>query len=123
MSNTPTLNDDSELTDLLGGIDADFGYAVGNLNMDTTPESRAEIIDKVRSWLHQHDEARDKQHEIELTQVIEERDTAEEWADKLAYAKLGIEQVGEHSNMNNPWTEALELLQNEANPDKGNSNE
>ena len=32
------------ILEFLGSIDADFGYAVGNLNMDTTPENRKEII-------------------------------------------------------------------------------
>lgn len=40
-------------------------------------------------------------------QVLEQRDRAEEWADKLAFA-LGGEAIGEHSTMNNPWQNALD---------------
>lgn len=39
------MNDLSEkIEEMLSHLDVDFGYAVGNLNMDTTPESRKEII-------------------------------------------------------------------------------
>jgi hypothetical protein len=47
-------------------------------------------------------------------QLIAERDEAEEWAHRLAYAKFTIEQIGEHSNLNNPWQNALELLEAES---------
>lgn len=53
-----------------------------------------------------------KQLDMYLNQALEERDSAEEWADKFAYtisAKLGID-VGEHSNMNSPWVNAYEAL-------------
>lgn len=36
------------IANMLGLIDVDFGYAVGNLNMDTTPESRKELIDAIQ---------------------------------------------------------------------------
>jgi len=42
-------------------------------------------------------------------QILEERDNAQEWADKLAYSIGSVEEIGEHSNMNNPWKEAEEL--------------
>lgn len=53
-----------------------------------------------------------KQLDMHLDQALEERDSAEEWADKFAYtigAKLGID-VGEHSSMNSPWVNAYEAL-------------
>lgn len=50
--------------------------------------------------------------ERETMQLIDERDGAEEWADKLAYAVGPVEDIGEHSNDNNPWANALEILKN-----------
>jgi hypothetical protein len=47
--------------------------------------------------------------EFEIWQLVSERDSATEWADKLAHAiaeRLGVD-IGEHSNANNPWQEAL----------------
>ena len=46
-------------------------------------------------------------------QTLTERDNYHEWADKLANAiaeHFGIE-IGEHSNLNNPWSVALEALE------------
>lgn len=42
--------------------------------------------------------------------IILERDTAEEWADKLAglIASMTGFEIGEHSNINNPWERAAE---------------
>jgi hypothetical protein len=42
--------------------------------------------------------------------TIGERDGAQEAADALAYAIAPIEVIGEHSNMNDPWANALEAL-------------
>lgn len=39
-----------------------------------------------------------------------ERDDCHEWADKLARA-IGGAEVGEHSNLNHPWSNALEMAQ------------
>lgn len=49
-------------------------------------------------------------------QTIGERDNHHEWADKLANAiatYFGAE-IGEHSNMNCPWAEALEVIEGAA---------
>lgn len=46
-------------------------------------------------------------HDREMCEVLAERDRAEEWADKLAFA-LGGPAIGEHSSMNNPWQNALD---------------
>src|SRR6185437_10183196 len=46
-----------------------------------------------------------------LDETIGERDRAEDAADKLAYAIAPIEVIGEHTGDNDPWTEALEVLQ------------
>ena len=46
-------------------------------------------------------------------QTLKERDSYQEWADKLAAAiakHLGVE-IGEHSNMNNPWAEILDAIE------------
>jgi hypothetical protein len=46
-------------------------------------------------------------------ETIRDRDTYQEWADKLANAiatHFGAE-IGEHSNMNCPWAEALEVIE------------
>jgi len=46
-------------------------------------------------------------------QTLTERDNYHEWADKLANAiaeHFGIE-IGEHSNLNNPWSVALDTLE------------
>lgn len=45
-----------------------------------------------------------------VEQVIDERDQAQEWADKLAHA-IGGDAIGEHSNMNNPWQNALDIAE------------
>lgn len=50
-------------------------------------------------------------HEVTISQ----RDAAEEWADKLAYAVAPIEVIGEHSNLNNPWEQAYNLVRSDAN--------
>lgn len=50
------------------------------------------------------------EHDRNLTQVMDERDRFEEWADRLADAVGPIELIGEHSSGNNPWANALELI-------------
>jgi hypothetical protein len=52
-------------------------------------------------------------HEKEILKVIDERDQYHEWADKLADAiaeRLGVD-IGEHSNLNSPWENALEFIE------------
>src|SRR6185437_7952711 len=51
--------------------------------------------------------------EQEILRVIDERDQYHEWADKLADAiaeRFGVE-IGEHSSLNSPWTNALEFIE------------
>lgn len=47
------------------------------------------------------------------TSLISERDLAQHFADELACAigKLLNVDVGEHSNLNNPWQTALEAIE------------
>ncbi|WP_186043106.1 helix-turn-helix domain-containing protein [Burkholderia gladioli] len=59
-------------------------------------------------------DARIKQLERSLDEVMIERDEYEDTADKLAAAiakYLGVD-IGEHSNLNCPWSEALEAIEN-----------
>lgn len=51
--------------------------------------------------------------EIADLQTIDERDSAEHWADLLAGAIADHfgHPIGEHSNDNNPWWEALKIIQ------------
>lgn len=46
-------------------------------------------------------------------QTLEERDNAEDWADRLAngIARHWDIDIGEHSNLNNPWLEAAEHIE------------
>lgn len=50
--------------------------------------------------------------EIQLDQVINERDHHEAWADKLAHAISAFTgtDIGEHSSANSPWFSALDAL-------------
>lgn len=47
----------------------------------------------------------------DCTGLLSERDFAQHWADELAWRIadiLGVE-IGEHSNLNNPWQEACDF--------------
>lgn len=44
-------------------------------------------------------------------EIIAERDQYHDWADTLAYAVAPLEEIGEHSNVNNPWQNALDILE------------
>lgn len=43
-------------------------------------------------------------------ETIDQRDRAESAADKLAYAIADVDTIGEHSNLNDPWANALDEL-------------
>jgi hypothetical protein len=54
-----------------------------------------------------------EKHEREVLKEIDERDRCAAWADRLADAiatYTGVD-IGEHSNMNDPWGNALEALE------------
>lgn len=58
------------------------------------------------------------EQERALSQVIDERDSYHEWADKLAAAiaeHFGVD-IGEHSSINNPWAEALDAFSEDGAP-------
>jgi len=46
--------------------------------------------------------------------TIDQRDAAQDWADRLAYAIAPLDVIGEHSNMNDPWHNALDHLDDAA---------
>ena len=62
----------------------------------------------VAAWL------RSPEAEEALARAIDERDAAIEWADRLAYAIAPVGVIGEHSNLNNPWQNALAHLRGES---------
>jgi hypothetical protein len=49
---------------------------------------------------------------LDVATIIDERDAAIEWADRLAEAIAGYfsSDIGEHSNLNDPWRNALDLV-------------
>ena len=68
---------------------------------------------------HREDEAKMKALETRVaeleacnTRLLCERDDADGWAGRLADAIAAHmrEDIGEHSNLNNPWANALELI-------------
>lgn len=48
----------------------------------------------------------------EVQEAINQRDDAQDWADRLAEAIAAHfgEDIGEHSSLNNPWQNALESI-------------
>jgi hypothetical protein len=79
-------------------------------------ESRAAIAHKLQLMLAADPTPPAQEADQELMQVIAERDQYHEWADKLADAiaeKFGVD-IGEHSNLNSPWANALEAIETPA---------
>jgi hypothetical protein len=68
--------------------------------------ARAEAAEASVARLTEALRAEQQAHE----QTVAERDNAQEWADKLAYAVASEDVIGEHTNMNEPWANALKLL-------------
>ena len=66
-------------------------------------DARAEELVKLQQRVDQLERSED--------QLIGERDQAQEAADRLAYAIGSVEEIGEHSNLNCPWTNACELVE------------
>ncbi len=65
--------------------------------------------------------ARVAEAEQALADTLDERDQYHEMADKLADAIAAHfgEDIGEHSNLNCPWTQALELIESRASASAG----
>jgi len=63
------------------------------------------------NYKRDRDEARAAREaaEAEVAAVIDERDNAQDWADKLSWAIAPLDEIGEHSNANNPWANAVEI--------------
>lgn len=79
--------------------------AIQNL-LATAQEHHQEQVEKASTPQAQNSER-------EMSELISERDSATEWADKLAHAiveRLGVD-IGEHANTNNPWQEALDCCE------------
>jgi hypothetical protein len=77
------------------------------LRMNNTALSTSPLLDK------------NDQTEGEIDRLIDQRDNAEEWADRLAnaIAQHFDVDVGEHSSLNNPWNEALTAIESPPKPD------
>ena len=80
-----------------------FGFACCSAH--PVAEAAAALVAEVRRL-----RARVEQLDRALGETIDDRDQMHEIADKLAYAVAPEEVIGEHSSMNDPWTNALELI-------------
>jgi len=77
-----------------------------------TPVSWAQAVAVAERALTDAEAKRSALAEREVIEILAERDDAEEWADRLARAiaaATGVD-IGEHSNLNNPWGRALEAV-------------
>lgn len=79
--------------------------AAANRARDDARSDLVKLRERVAALTRERDDER-RAHE----RTIDQRDNAEEWADKLAYAIGTIEEIGEHSSSNNPWREALDIF-------------
>lgn len=96
-----------ELTpdDLDGGFVAECVSLPGCVSQgDTVPEALVNIADAYAAI----EVARLKR---QVGEEVNRRDAAEEWADKLAHAIAGPDEIGEHSNTNSPWANALAIAE------------
>ncbi len=53
-------------------------------------------------------------HEAEMLKLIDERDRLESMLDRFAYAVAPESEIGEHSSANDPWANALAILEGKA---------
>jgi hypothetical protein len=81
---------------------------------DDSPDGFVNMDAAYRRMLDAHPSAPQRPSDDELwDQTLQERDDYHEWADKLANAiasHFGVE-IGEHSNLNEPWANALEAIE------------
>lgn len=82
---------------------------MSNLN-DIINQQREEIAQR-REQLAKANE-RVKELEQDVLEEIENRDSREEWLDKLSseISRYFCVDIGEHSSANNPWLEAFEAI-------------
>jgi hypothetical protein len=94
--------------------DADWQFVI---RARTAMPAMAGEIRRLRAELataHEQAARTDRQFD----QVLRERDDLHDIADKLAYAVAPEEIIGEHSSMNDPWENALDLITPMAEVDK-----
>ena len=65
-------------------------------------------------YIDQHERTHGESVESMIESLITERDEAQEWADRLAYAIAPQDVIGEHSSHNDPWANALKLAEEHA---------
>lgn len=86
---------------VMSGVDGD-AFAVLVAAAPTVIRELCDEVERLR---------RDLQREkVAHGETVDQRDRAEEWADKLAYAVAPIDVIGEHSSGNSPWGNALDLV-------------
>lgn len=74
------------------------------------------VADTALGWAADHGFARTEQvgptslEEAAVRLLRQDRDRCAAWADRLAYAIGTVEEIGQHSNLNDPWVNALDLL-------------
>lgn len=71
-----------------------------------------ELYADLQKAQRERDELKERVTELDrdLGETIDDRDRAQDAADKLAYAIAPIEVIGEHSSENDPWKNALERV-------------
>lgn len=92
------------------GREHGYGAWVSQGMLDMVPDHWVRLV-PVREDNHTPAPVPFEQHERAVTEEIERRDEAEEWADKLAAELAPAHVVGEHSLKNHPWRNALEWAQ------------
>lgn len=126
-TNTPTSSDDelrliNEMQALgFQAVQAVYGYSFakkvaenpphltnGKSYWQLSPNQAKELL----SLIKQDREARDVSHEKEIMTLIDERDSLEKRLESMSGAVAAYfgEEIGEHSNINDPWYNAFELL-------------
>ncbi|MFI8351260.1 hypothetical protein [Streptomyces sp. NPDC085596] len=96
----------------------DLGFACCSAH--PVADAAAAMADEIRRLRAGLAEARDQaaRTDREFEQVIRERDNLHDIADSLAYAVAPENVIGEHSSMNDPWENALDLITPAAEVDK-----
>lgn len=107
----------AEVRNLFPAILEALGNGAG-CTKDVSLEFLAEIPSEVRLVVHAKDrelaKAKREEQRLEsaISDLIQERERATDWADRLAnrISEVTGADIGEHSNLCNPWHEAYEAL-------------
>lgn len=93
-------------------LDADVEAFLAGFTEDGEPAPDLPIFHAIAA-LSVPTVCKEKDAERALLEEIEQRDLYHEWADKLAAAIADHtgSDIGEHSNLNNPWARAIEALE------------